>query len=647
MLPGDKGMNKIIINSQDIKEAENVLGLEEGFDEQRQDVIKCVESKDIVACPGSGKTTTLLAKLIILAKKMPFPDNKGICVLTHTNVAINEIKDKLGSKASLILSYPNYVGTIQSFVDRYLAIPACIKYFGVRPCIIDTDYFNSHFLTVFNSIYGNRLFNGFEFFCKRNGLSVNDLRLSICDDVIYKKNKIFNFTVGIDKKYEDKIKNVFIRLYNSGILRYETALEIGEKYISEFQEELEKVFSERFIAVFIDEMQDTDDVQMRILNKVFNKKTTVIQCYGDPNQAIYDFLGSQEGNWTPKDRLTITNSRRFHNNIAHVSDFVSLTQCRYNMKGTGESRIPPIIITYANNDVSKVLENFAKLVIHYKLTSCEKPVFKAVGMVRGKNDKLGIKSYFSSFGKTDNRKNSNKDYPALCQYLAPVDVNNNDNRSASTYYNRFINAILKTLRLANIRSEQGKLFSKRSLLRYLHERDPMLLDKMNRLFVRFIIRIEKGKDVTRYFKYFLKVFLRKAFNACPNKEVIEFWENFSEFAKNNPISSPTNVYEYNGVQIEIDTVHAVKGQTHTATLYMETFWYKKTVENIIEYIRGESKRNPVERVKKQLKIAYVAMTRPRELLCITMEDTVFGQNKDKLTALGWVHYKDILKDGRY
>lgn len=80
---------------------------------------------------------------------------------------------------------------------------------------------------------------------------------------------------------------------------------------------------------------------------------------------------------------------------------------------------------------------------------------------------------------------------------------------------------------------------------------------------------------------------------------------------------------------------------------METFWYKKTVENIIEYIRGESKRNPGERVKKQLKIAYVAMTRPRELLCITMEDTVFGQNKDKLTALGWVHYKDILKDGRY
>ena len=638
------GLNKIIITSQDIKETETILSIKEGFDKQRQEVIRCLVSKDIVACPGSGKTTALLSKLIILAKKMPFPDNKGICVLTHTNVAINEIKDKLGSKASLLLSYPNFVGTIQSFIDRYLAIPASIKYFEVRPCIIDTDYFNIHFLKAFNSIYGSWLFNGFQIFCKRNGLSVNDLRLSIYDEVIYKKNKIFNFTKEVDKKYEEKIKNVFINLYKSGILRYETALELGERYISEFEEELKKLFSERFIAVFIDEMQDTDDAQMRILNKVYNGKTIIIQRYGDPNQAIYDFLGSQEGNWIPEDQLTITNSRRFHNNIACVSDFVS--QHRYNMKGTGESAIPPIIITYANNDVSKVLENFAKLIIHYKLTDCEKPVFKAVGMVRGKDDKLGIKSFFPLFDKTDNSKDSNKDYPALYQYLAPVDVNKTDNRSVSIYYNRFINAILKTLRLANIRSEQGKLFSKRLLFRYLHERDPSLLDLMNRLFVRFIIRIEDKKDVTRYFKCFLKAFLKRAFNAYPNEDVVDFMGiNSSDFNESKLSSSVTNVYEYKGVKIEIDTVHGVKGQTHTATLYMETFWHKKTVENIIEYIRGERKNNPGIQVKKQLRIAYVAMSRPEKLLCITMEDKVFEQNKNKLTALGWVYYKDILKDG--
>ena len=64
------------------------------FDSEKIAIIECNETKDIKACPGSGKTTALLAKLIILANRMPLPNNQGICVLTHTNVAIDEIKSK-------------------------------------------------------------------------------------------------------------------------------------------------------------------------------------------------------------------------------------------------------------------------------------------------------------------------------------------------------------------------------------------------------------------------------------------------------------------------------------------------------------------------------------------------------------------------
>lgn len=642
MLRGDNGMDKIIITSQDINDAGTILGIEEGFDKQRQDVIKCLESKDIVACPGSGKTTTLLAKLIILAQKMPFPDNKGICVLTHTNVAINEIKNKLGTKASLLLSYPNFVGTIQSFVDRYLAIPASIKYFGVRPSIIDTNFFNSYFIKTFKSIYGS-WFRGFQYFCERNKLSVEDLRLSIYNDLIYRKDKVFEFKNESDKKYEGRIKNVFKRLYGSGILRYETALQLGERYISEFEEDLTDVFSERFIAVYIDEMQDTNATQVGILKKVFNIKTNVIQRYGDPNQAIYDFLNTPEGEWLPDNPLTITNSKRFHNNIAQASDFIC--QNRYNMIGTGESAIPPVVITYTNDDVSKVLEQFAKLIIHFNLIVCEKPVFKAVGMVRGKDDKLGIKSYYPFFDKATNNKSENKDFPALEYYINRIDIKDALNHNVGIYYNRFINAILKILRLEDVKANHGGYYSKRLLLKYLSEHDSKLLESMNRLFAKFVLLVESEFNIIKYFRWFVRIFLKRAFNVQPNQYVIEFMENQSEFDESSTLLSRTNVYEYNGIKIEIDTVHGVKGQTHIATLYLETFWNKKTVENIIEYIRGESKKRPGKQVEKQLKIAYVAMTRPKELLCITMEDTVFKQNRDKLKALGWVDYRDILKDG--
>ena len=93
------------------------------FDDDKIAVIKSNISQDIKACPGSGKTTVLLAKLLILANRMPFADGSGICILTHTNVAIDEIKARFGSKADILFSYPNFCGTIQSFVDKFLTIP--------------------------------------------------------------------------------------------------------------------------------------------------------------------------------------------------------------------------------------------------------------------------------------------------------------------------------------------------------------------------------------------------------------------------------------------------------------------------------------------------------------------------------------------
>ena len=45
------------------------------FDDESKDFIKCLDSKDIQACPGAGKTTSLVAKLDIIASQIPFKDN--------------------------------------------------------------------------------------------------------------------------------------------------------------------------------------------------------------------------------------------------------------------------------------------------------------------------------------------------------------------------------------------------------------------------------------------------------------------------------------------------------------------------------------------------------------------------------------------
>lgn len=116
------------------------------FDAIKVNIIKEDSSCYVQACPGSGKTTTLLAKLIILANKMPLPEGKGICVLTHTNVAIDEIKAKLGTNADVLFRYPNFFGTIQTFLHKYVTAAALHYFYGSQITYVDDEMSNAVFL---------------------------------------------------------------------------------------------------------------------------------------------------------------------------------------------------------------------------------------------------------------------------------------------------------------------------------------------------------------------------------------------------------------------------------------------------------------------------------------------------------------------
>src|SRR4051794_24320161 len=83
------------ITDEDIDWVRNQMGLEV-LDAPRRAFLTARTTLDVSACPGSGKTTLIVAKLAILARKWPHR-TKGICVLSHTNVAREEIQRRLGS----------------------------------------------------------------------------------------------------------------------------------------------------------------------------------------------------------------------------------------------------------------------------------------------------------------------------------------------------------------------------------------------------------------------------------------------------------------------------------------------------------------------------------------------------------------------
>ena len=135
------------ISDQDIQAVEEIL-LPHGaqFPEDARNVIRCWHSTNVAACPGSGKTTVLLAKLKLLADRMPLENGAGICVLSHTNVAVNEIKNRLSDYVDRLLSYPNYIGTIQSFIDRFVTMPYLRNVSGRNVQVVDGFTYAQHMI---------------------------------------------------------------------------------------------------------------------------------------------------------------------------------------------------------------------------------------------------------------------------------------------------------------------------------------------------------------------------------------------------------------------------------------------------------------------------------------------------------------------
>ncbi|MDB6077028.1 MAG: helicase UvrD, partial [Akkermansiaceae bacterium] len=111
------------VTDEDIDWVQGLMGLD-ALDSERKAFLKRLDTVDVSACPGSGKTTLAVAKLAILARKWT-DRTRGLCVLSHTNVAREEIQHRLGNTAEgqSLLNYPHFIDTIHGFVTRFLATP--------------------------------------------------------------------------------------------------------------------------------------------------------------------------------------------------------------------------------------------------------------------------------------------------------------------------------------------------------------------------------------------------------------------------------------------------------------------------------------------------------------------------------------------
>ncbi|MGR3302365.1 MAG: UvrD-helicase domain-containing protein [Candidatus Scalindua sp.] len=626
---------EINITYKDIVYAENVL-LAEGqhFDDERKDFIKNIDTIDLQAVPGSGKTTVLLAKLLILEKHLPFYNSSGILVISHTNAAIDEIKNKIELFCPKLFSYPNFVGTIQSFVDEFLAIPYYLNRFKKKPYRIDDEIYDEKIKNYYNNMPSSRAKSWLD--RKNDPLSFLkymrfDTELNLIEGIngkISLKRENNSTTFKVFKKMKDN-------LLEWGYLHFDDAYFLANIYIKEFPK-IKTLLQKRFRYVFVDEMQDMDKHQYDLLEEIFFDEGNSISNYqriGDKNQAIFNGSAKLDDIWKDRDTiLKLKGSYRLTEEVANIVKhfglgFVDIEGRFLNSSG---SNIKPHIFVFDDNTITNVIPEFAKLVnnlkAEQKLPDNPKSSYKSIAWRKEKlnNGKLGLQNYLDKFNEDEHRPK--EDYSCLESYLLHYDKNK---KTLESVRKSILNALLRILRYENILDDNNRNYTKKKMLFLLKENNEEQYENLKSLLYQWSINIIRGKkddvysELRGYLSELLDIFEKSIHKS---KEFIETPATNEHVTGEHVKSKNGNIYEKDGIKIEITTIHAVKGQTHTGTLYLETFYQRKHESNrLLEQFKGNNFNKTVTYDKQSTKMAYVGLSRPTHLLCMAIHKDRFNE----------------------
>lgn len=667
----------IDITDDDIRYAEKILlpaGKE--FDDERKAFIRDFRTIDLQAVPGSGKTTVLLAKLIILERKLPFADGSGILVLSHTNAAIDEIKEKIQKHCPKLFSYPNFIGTIQSFVNEFMAIPYYVQMFKKKPNRIDHEIYNEKIKS----------------FTEKPWLYKLNFNKSCTDKIAYIKNNneglFYNYRfessdkVQLIKKLNREVleinkprgntraenyrdytqiekKEVYKWFFEfkksilkSGILHYDDAYFLAERYLIKFPN-IKSILQKRFSLVFVDEMQDMETHQYSLLEKLFydnGNSISKIQRIGDKNQAIYNSVKATDVWLDRAVVLRLKGSQRLSKPIADVVKKFALHSDEYfDIIGRNECTIKPHILVFENINIENVIPCFAQIVRENDLENSEKPIKVVCWNTEWKEDeksrndvnKHRLEDYHKTFKK--DRGKPKLDYDNLKSYLLYFEKK----QTLEPIRKNILNAFLKILRLENVNTKDDRPFTKKKLIDFIKEKDNKKYDELNLNLYNWSIGIiqEKTIEVWNEIKEYVPTFLTMFDKVISLSSNFINADNVEILTENAEISTPTNHYRENGLDIEITSIHAVKGQTHCATLYLESYFHQdgkglnaKSYESqrLQNQFLGTQILSTVgKRVKQSTKMAYVGFSRPTDLLCVAIQRDRFNSFLSEIDREVW------------
>lgn len=233
------------------------------------------------ACPGSGKTFTVAARLARYLTSWE-PRHAGVAALSFTNVAWEEIEAYLADEFGLAvpIGYPHYLGTIDGFLNQFIFLPHGHRVLGCekRPRMTGPPYdmrepsttwlpwgkgnaecYRSCHLLDFSYDVTGELRN----FSPRSGFANCTKNHEPCTQ---RKGQFSRagYATQLDANY-----------YSLTLLANNPSLAAA--------------LARRFPVIVVDEAQDSSAIQMRVLELLADAGLDELLLVGDPDQAIYEW----------------------------------------------------------------------------------------------------------------------------------------------------------------------------------------------------------------------------------------------------------------------------------------------------------------------------------------------------------------------
>ena len=260
--------------------------LEQLNESQREAVTYCDGASLVIAGAGSGKTRVLTYKIAyLLQEKGLKPWN--ILALTFTNKAAREMKERIGRLVGNEQARYLQMGTFHSVFSRILRAEA--EKIGFTPSF--TIYDQSDSRSLVKSI------------CKEMALDEKQYKpTSVADQISMAKNHLIlpDAFVGCSlyDSRKPKVHDVYLRYVER--CRQANALDFDDLLVQTFllferHEDVRRKYVERFQYVLVDEYQDTNFVQQKIVTQLTRERQRVC-VVGDDAQSIYSFRGANIDN---------------------------------------------------------------------------------------------------------------------------------------------------------------------------------------------------------------------------------------------------------------------------------------------------------------------------------------------------------------